>query len=150
MEKRTDRAIAPTRPPPSGEESCPRARRDGGDGGHREVVYELEKFKGQLRNIKFPLDKGVIMCYNLDQVGKEIKLWFTFSTGKDGTMSLALDQGRRMALRSAGRETVTPKAQDSAPARAYRAACARCECERRLHLARRRNLTNPVLNGTAL
>jgi hypothetical protein len=66
-------------------------------------------------------------------------------------MSLALQgQRRTTALRSAGRDAGRLRVQDSDPDRAYRAACARRECERRLHLVRRRNLTNPVSNGTAL
>jgi hypothetical protein len=65
-------------------------------------------------------------------------------------MSFALDQRRTETLRSAGRKAAPPQVQDSGLDQAYRAACARHECERRLHLVRRRNLTNPVWNGSAL
>jgi hypothetical protein len=120
-----------------------------GAGACREVVRDIEKFKVEIRNINSPLDKSEFMCYNLDQVGKEIKLGLVFSTGKDGTMSLALESQRRTAaLRRSGHEA--PQVQDNGLDSAYRAACARRECDRRLYLARRRNLTNPVLNSTAL
>jgi hypothetical protein len=65
-------------------------------------------------------------------------------------MSLALDRRRTAALRRTGGNALPPQVQDSDLDSAYRAACARRECDRRLHLIRRRNLTNPVWNGTAL
>ena len=66
-------------------------------------------------------------------------------------MSLALEGQRRpVALRSAGREAAPPQVQDNGLEGAHRAACMQRECERGQHLARRRNLTNHVLNGPAL
>ena len=82
-------------------------------------------------------------------MGKEIKVGLDFSTRKDRAMSLALERGKARAL-GTGREAATPPVQDNGLESAYRAACAREACERRMHLVRRRNLTNPVLYGTAL
>ncbi|MFN2156052.1 MAG: hypothetical protein ACK2UX_12515 [Anaerolineae bacterium] len=64
-----------------------------------------------------------------------------------------------LALQSQQRGTALQRSERPAPPRrvdergldfAYRATCARRDCERRQHLVRRRNLTNPVWNGRAL
>jgi hypothetical protein len=83
-------------------------------------------------------------------VDKEIKVEFDFSTRKDRTMSVALERSKTAALGKDRRAATAPQVQDNGLDDTYRAACARDACERRMHLVRRRNLTNRILFGTAL
>jgi hypothetical protein len=117
----------------------------------RELALGLQESKIHIKIINFPLDKDLVSWYNLHRIDKEIEVGFDFLHRRDGTVSLALESQRRTrALRTTERSAQRRQVQCSGLGTAYRAMRARRECERRLHLVRRRNLTNPVWNGLPL
>jgi hypothetical protein len=101
-----------------------------------------------IRNINFPLDKDIAMWYNLGQVGKEIKVQLDLYhvKGRDHVTRTREPTKGRSAIQQRTQRSVDSRGLDTA----YRAACARHDGERRQHMVRRRNLTNPVWNGLAL
>jgi hypothetical protein len=66
-------------------------------------------------------------------------------------MSVTFESQTRVAALQHSMRSVPPRrVHEHGLDNAYRAACARHDCERREHALRRRNLTNPVWNPWAL
>jgi hypothetical protein len=117
----------------------------------RELALGLQESKVDIKIINFPLDKNLVSWYNLHRVDKEIEVGLDFLHRRDETVSLALESQRSTtALRTTERSAQRRQVQCSGLGTAYRAMRARRACEQRLHLVRRRNLTNPVWIGLAL